>query len=411
VSQFYLSLGRHGSLRAQNHALLGLAKAPPRFLQTGFSLLELIVVVALLSIVALSATTLIIDNGDLKRQEATETRWNQLHDAIISQPNLYLNGSPYVRGYVADMGRLPVSILELVRQSELAETYDEDNNAGTVEITIDQPDWTDINLGYTANAENGYVDTLAGGWRGPYLYTAGSQQFRDGWGREDPDLGQDVFTFGWIIDTDGEQRAQVLDLLVQSYGSDQELGGIGDFTEDFPVNANIPNDAIVSENEWMLSAAPITFNINFSNAIRAVPTATQPITLPPNGIDGNPQALQLRIYRYQDDGDNAANINDLYTQNADATFTVADGASAATTTITPQDADFTAAPAVRGLPIGRYAALIWCTNNNNPATPADDTVYDGDCNQNNPLTAVDHSPVYFTLTNNTSQVTLTWDLP
>lgn len=385
MKQFYLNLNRKGEcVSARHYPLLGLAKAVTRFKQQGFSLLELVVVIALLSIVALASTTLILDNGDLKRQQETESRWNQIHDAIISQPNLYLNGSPYVRGYVADMGRLPVSILELIRQSEATITYDEDGDAGTPEITIDQPDWQPIDLGYTAEA--GYEDEFWGGWRGPYLYTAGSRQFRDGWGREDPDVDQDAFNFGWVINTGGEEVTEVTDLTVQSYGSDQEIEGAGDFTEDFPVDALNPANPkpIVGENEWTLSDSPITFNINFSRP--QVPLIT---------------SLELRIYRYIDDGNNVTDINDVYIKQADMTFDLASGASVASATITPD----AAVPPFSGTPIGRFAALIWCTNGT-PLDPSDDDVYDGDCDS-----TIKHSPVYFTLTNNTSQVTLTWDLP
>lgn len=387
MSQFYLSHNRQAMpCVAYPCLLLGLDKPVSREHSRGFSLLELVVVIALLSIVALSATTLIVDNGDLKRQQATETRWNQIHDAIISEPNLYLNGSPYVRGYTADMGRLPVSIFELMNQSETTLTYDEDNDGGatTAEITIDQPDFQDIDLGYTAAA--GFESTLSGGWRGPYLYTAGHNEFRDGWGREDADLDQDAFNFGWVIDTNGQEITEVTDLIIQSYGFDQEVGGNEQFTEDFPVDATL---AIVSENEWTLSGAPITFNINFS---RAVPTAETD--------------LELRIYRYVDDGDNLADGNDLLTIEADGTFDLAvDATTAPAQTVIPDATDLTAVPPFPGTPIGRFAALIWCT------TPGPDVVYDGDCDYDAVTNPINHSPVYFTLTNNTSQVTLTWNLP
>lgn len=355
--------------------------------QTGFSLLELVVVIALLSIVALASTSLIIDNGDLKRQNATEKRWDQLHDAIISQPNLYLNGSPYVRGYVADMGRLPVGVLELISQTptydhddndataEILIPYDEDDNAATADITIDQPDWQDINLGYAPNGT--HIATIQGGWRGPYLYTAGSRKFRDGWGGEEGDFEQDSVNFGWFFDNGGVAIAEAVDLFVRSYGSDQEPFGSGDFTEDFPIDVG---QTIVSENEWTMSDAPISFNVNFSQVVPSPQTG-----------------LELRVYRYVDDGDNVADINDLLTINAGATFDLLGTETAAPLqTVTPD----AAAPPFPGTPIGRFAALIWCTG----IVP--EQVYDGDCDS-----TINHSPVYFTLTNNTSQVTLTWNIP
>ncbi|MGJ8619823.1 MAG: type II secretion system protein [Methylophilaceae bacterium] len=405
MKQFYLNLNRKGEcVSARHYPLLGLAKAVTRFKQQGFSLLELVVVIALLSIVALASTTLILDNGDLKRQQETESRWNQIHDAIISQPNLYLNGSPYVRGYVADMGRLPVGIVELISQTpmydhdddnataEILIPYDDDDDAGTAEITINQPDWQTIELGYTVSTPvlpaTGpiYTNELHGGWRGPYLYTAGSKLFRDGWGREgDLGLAEDSVNFGWEVDTRGEQIGEVTDFFIQSWGSDQDqdTGGSGDFTEDFPLDVN---QDIVSEREWTLSDAPITFNINFSNLA----------TLPANASN-----LQLKIYRYMDDGDNAATlIDDVRIISADNPVEIAGGEALITQTINPND----------GTPIGRFAALMWCVDVD-PATSevTDIGIYDGRTNCS--AVDVEHSPVYFTLTNNTSQVTLTWNLP
>lgn len=430
VKSFYLNLIRYSACACARHTLqLDLAKAIATRKQCGFSLVELVVVIALLSIVALASTSLIIDNGDLKRQLETEARWNQIHDAIISPPNLYLNGSPYVRGYVADMGRLPVSIYELISlnatfdhdgnaatpeiplnydhddnpaTAEIALTYDDDGDGGatTAEIQIEQPAWANVAL-YKKTAATDCDTTpddcywLAGGWRGPYLYTAGSHLFRDGWGREDTDTERDLLNFGWEVDTDGEEIAEVVDLFVQSLGSNQEAGGNGDFTEDFPVDAQ---QAIVAENEWTLSTSPITFNINFS---KPIDIATEPKL----ADDTTPNPLILRVYRYVDNGDATAEYidvddtdDDVEVIDATAPFTANEDMSMTTQTIVP----------TAGLPIGRFAAVIWCTNNT--AIKTDDTVYDGDCN-NGPTPVVEHSPVYFTLTNNTSQVTLTWDLP
>jgi prepilin-type N-terminal cleavage/methylation domain-containing protein len=323
--------------------------------QQGFTLLELLVVIGLLGIVGLAATTYIIDTGELKRQDATEKRWDAIRKAIIGEPNLALNGSPYVSGYVADMGRLPNNIQELFVKGA-------------------QPAWTEINL-YTA--ASGYSAAFGGGWRGPYLYTAGSQFYRDGWNNEDSNATNDAVNFGWNVNLTGT-APDYTDIAIQSLGDDNQTGGI-EFNEDFPINAS---QNMVSLNEWTLSAAPITFNINFNRAVLAadIPTA-------------NP--LQLRIYRYTDDGNTTADDGDKDETVADTTFILADGltvAPAQTVTLTL-------------LPIGRFAAVVWCTNNT-LTDLTDDTVYDGNCVGDN-----DHNPVYFTLNHNTSQVTITWNLP
>ena len=118
----------------------------------------------------------------------------------------------------------------------------------------------------------------------------------------------------------------------------------------------------------------------------------------PDEVAASPHQLQVFIYRYiDDDGDAAASFpTDVDITPANTTFSLSNGltlAPAQTVTLT-------------GLPIGRFTAVIWCTNNT-PADTTDDVVYDGDCNGGN----IDHNPVYFSLTHNTSQVTIVWNLP
>lgn len=355
-----LSLQANGFLRCQNYSSRTNKKN-----NRGMTLLELLIVVSLLSIVALASTSLIIDNGDLKRQLETESRWDAIRKAIIGEPNLILNGSPYLSGYVTDMGRLPNSIQEIFIQ-------------GT------QPDWTSIDL-YEADTANGFSSVLGGGWRGPYLYTAGSREFRDGWNNADfvervdgDGIDDDATNFGWLFTPTGVPPNHT-DIAIQSLGDINVLGDAGavpagatDFLQDFPTD-NALN--IVNENEWRLSANPITFNINFNRPVTA----------------GEDQAdLELRVYRYIDNNDDTANNTDVDETIADATFALAVGDTAtATQTVTPAD-----------LPIGRYAAVIWCT------TPEPEVIYDGNCDATNA-----HNPYYFTLLPSVSQVTVRWNLP
>jgi hypothetical protein len=169
---------------------------------------------------------------------------------------------------------------------------------------------------------------------------------------------------------------------MQSLGFGNQIGG-QDASADFPAEVN---QAMVNENEWTLSTAPITFNINFNTAV-------------PSAVTN----LELRIYRYVDNGNNLATFvsqddttDDVEMIEADDTFNlIASDTFAPVQTIT----------AAAGIPIGRFAAVIWCTNNT-PADYSDDTVYDGDC-----VAPINHSPVYFTLTNSITQVTITWNIP
>jgi prepilin-type N-terminal cleavage/methylation domain-containing protein len=403
-------LSRHGFLRCGRVAM------PWVKCQQGFSLLEMLVVIGLIGIVAMGSATLLIDDGDWKRQDETVQRWDAIRKAIIGEPNLSLNGSPYVAGYVADMGRLPVSVAELIgRQvtydhdnnsgtAKINRPFDHDNNSATTDITISQPSFAKVVLykkttatNCTSTPEDCY--TLSGGWRGPYLYTAGSQFYRDGWNNQDNDANNDAFNFGWNITLTGS-FPEVTDIAMHSLGFGNQVGG-QETAEDFPLDAN---QSMVSQNEWTLRSPSIQFNVNFNKAVSAL---SSPVTLPP-ALSSGAHQLELRIYRFVDNGDSTltftsqdSDTDDVLMLDADDTFSLAEGnTSAPVQTVTPLDTT-----PVTPYPIGQYAAVIWCTNNT-PTDYTDDAVYDGNCD-----TTFDHSPVYFSLTNSTTQVTITWNLP
>lgn len=402
---------RHGFLRC-----VGLANicALPKAKQQGFTLLEMLVVIGLIGIVAMGSATLLIDDGDWKRQIETEARWDNIRKAIIGEPNLSLNGSPYVAGYVADMGRLPLSISELIEADVQFDAdgdfvddtlcaFDHDNNAGTAGITIEQPVFTEIPI---ANyiPDTGYINTISGGWRGPYLYTAGSSFYGDGWFNQGTGNACD---FDWNIVTTPANLGDLTDidaLRIQSLGSDGAIGGT-DAAQDYPAN----NLNMVNQNEWLIGSAPITFNINFNRAVSDSTPDDIPAELSVPAAN-SAHELQLKIYRYADNGDDVANATDIEEMIADTTFTLTSGLTMAPA----QTIDLSASP------IGRFAAVIWCTQNDNtptlPAVPnyANDVVYDGNCiadEDSNGVDDIKHSPVYFTLNHNTSQVTITWNLP
>lgn len=311
--------------------------------QQGFTLLELLVVIGLLGIVGLAATTYIIDTGELKRQDATEKRWDAIRKAIIGEPNLALNGSPYVSGYVADMGRLPNNIQELFVQGP-------------------QPAWQTVQLSTVTENVPG---ELSGGWRGPYLYTAGSAFYRDGWANVDSatrndgsgGVDDDATNFGWVVTPTGTPPAHT-DLSILSLGNNNQTGGT-EFNEDFP-NTAIP---IVSSNEWQLTGATVSFNITF------------------NKLVSDQTNLELRLYFFED----TTLVEEISTTQFDQ--------------LTTDTAPNTQTIYVNGpLPLGKYAAVVWCSASN--------TVYDGDCTAGNTKL-----PYYFTLLPNALQpISIPWNI-
>lgn len=188
--------------------------------QAGFSLLELLIAVGILSAAAYVALDTVENNTGQRRYDLTELRLEKIRRAIVGDPDLSLNGSPYVSGFVADVGRLPECLEQLV--------------------IID----SDCGLGLYAAAEpDPYAKLVTGlmaGWRGPYL-TSGTAGLPDGWGNG-ATAGVD---FGWIVELNGATASAtktsptivVNEFDVVSFGRDRADGSViaNSYDEDQPM--------------------------------------------------------------------------------------------------------------------------------------------------------------------------------
>ena len=182
----------------------------------GFTLIELMVV---LTILAVTATILIKSSVGLQdqgRYDQTVDRVNKIKQAIVNVQTV--NGVPTVSGFVADMGRLPVCLRELL----------DGNQCNSNSPTLSDPAWGVIGLcsvpptyatqaicnlasgtwgaiGSCVNVATGittFTDlatcnsapgtwrqlTMSVGWNGPYLQTSNNPAqpyaFSDGWGND-----------------------------------------------------------------------------------------------------------------------------------------------------------------------------------------------------------------------------------
>jgi len=180
----------------------------------GFTLLELVVVVALLGMIASLATDFTIFNNNQNRFDITKTKLDSIHQAILGVPGSTVNGEVVISGFVADTGEVPRHLIALVvggyclNPKFLRNAADcETNNSG---------DW----------------QTYAN-WDGPYLQALdlvegrfnssdiSYQVFRDGWGNSaqqwlnmtaDEEQQEDVLNFGWWVNVSGN------DITVRSVG-------------------------------------------------------------------------------------------------------------------------------------------------------------------------------------------------
>jgi len=324
--------------------------------QHGFTLLELLVVVSLLGLLSLTAVAIFDNAGDQDRFEATRSRLASIRTAIIGDSSRTLNGEPILSGYVADMGRLPSNIAELL--------VEDDTTLG-----VSQAAWAEYDLAGVSGV-SGLAGKLYAGWRGPYLFgtpEASGTAFRDGWGTEaSPTL---VENYDWnviLTDVSGVSAtgASVAAIAVQSYGSDRSPSGT-EYAEDYPLSGNL-----VEANQWQLGVSNIIFNLNFSLGV----SSTSPLA-----------NSELRLYYVDMEDEEIDDSNG-------ASFTLTASATHVQVAVPATKLDGTK------LSMGRYAVAVLC--------PTGVVVFDGDC-------APPHNKevFYFTLLPNTQQVTVHWNTP
>lgn len=143
--------------------------------KNGFTLLELVVVLAILAVVTTLALRSLDHVQDQKRDEANRHGLEELREAVLGSPeDRSSDGTRLISGFVADMGRLPRAV-EVNGDLTLAELW---MNPGA---TFDIRPATQAN-GVPAAFEDPQV-LVSGGWRGPYLrLPIATSQWLDGWG-------------------------------------------------------------------------------------------------------------------------------------------------------------------------------------------------------------------------------------
>lgn len=232
--------------------------------QKAFTLVELltvmVVLVALATITVKSTAQFSFDS----RYQITEDRYNKIKTAILGNPNQTINGHPSVSGFVADMGRLPHCLRELI-----------DGKC----VDTDTPP--------TASQKN--ADTkLWYGWRGSYIETNNNPSITnalaDGWGNvaqcfntttplndyliqtscQNAGYTWIFGNYGWYFDKSSNQ------LTIKSYGKDGLPNGTNEYDRDYPP----PNSPImVKSTDWLSTESTINVNVlSKMNVIISRPT-------------------------------------------------------------------------------------------------------------------------------------------
>lgn len=272
-------------------------------LQTGLTLLELLLVVFILSAVAFIALSEVSNDASQVRYEDTRNRLDLIRKSIIGDTGRTLNGQPEIRGFVADVGRVPGCLEAL-----LIIDPDCDGN-GTPDPGAPQPWSFEPALNIWA------------GWNGPYL-TDVNGVFRDGWGNPDNGVLTHDPDYGWVVtpaDTDVDPGAGTVtdgvadSILVLSLGEDGALdphtyGGVydADYLQDaafLSATGVSPNEAINSNSFVMITNISGNGGITFDFSAQAscwlcsggtgTPAATDRAGCNSNGGAWSPNATHL----------------------------------------------------------------------------------------------------------------------
>ncbi|OUS30919.1 hypothetical protein A9Q99_05275 [Gammaproteobacteria bacterium 45_16_T64] len=214
-----------------------------RSVQKGFSLVELLIVLGLMATAATLALSTVGNNNNQNRFNETRGKLEKLRDAIAGETKT-INGQTIINGFVADMGRLPFNVNEL-----LAAPADCDHNnillfGDAIASTIDSDDDSDNAIdpcpwGYDADVEMWH------GWNGPYVLSI-REDYRDGWGNDDDDDPDDTnetrFNNGWGWELENGN------LTITSAGLDNDINN--DLTD--------PESAIYGTSAFQSTTLPAT---------------------------------------------------------------------------------------------------------------------------------------------------------
>lgn len=231
-------------------------------MQQGFTLLEMLLVLFLMTLIASAGLMLTEGVEDQAKYDETKRRMELIRKAIVGDPTRTVNGAPEISGFVADMGRLPLCVAELLDLGD-------EITPATTPRTFESPCTNTVII---PEAHDDANSGLTFGWRGPYVPllpdSDGQRRLRDGYENDDGSVN-----FGWGFSND------TLEIKMQSPGLNGRFDG-GTPIDDFPQAPSVATaPALVNERD---------FRARFQNwnaiAIRLENSATTPITIDPNRL-------------------------------------------------------------------------------------------------------------------------------
>ncbi len=180
----------------------------------GFTLLELVVVVAVMGLISTMAMDVYTDHSNQKRFDATKERLAEIKFAIIGDPMMRVGSQAVLSGFYNDTNRLPNTLSELIYQCR---------TPAPANIGVPSTDQNDCEV------TQGNIWEV--NWNGPYLsniQSAGNALiFSDAWGNSSSDGN-----FGWTFTSPSTDN-----LTVRSIGLNRTPGTNGStnqYENDYP---------------------------------------------------------------------------------------------------------------------------------------------------------------------------------
>jgi prepilin-type N-terminal cleavage/methylation domain-containing protein len=256
--------------------------------QQGFTLLELVLVLFLIGLLA-SAGLLFTENIESQaKYEETQKRIALIKRAIVGDLTRTVNGGPELSGFVADVGRLPLCIKELIELGEQVGATDD----------FESPCETDSEF-YLKLWQVDGITGVGAGWRGPYIQAVvesdGERRFRDGYGNGND---SDDLNFGWrwqlakgMSDVDLSSPSSAVNvnrIQLQSDGFDISL-----VEDDVPGNGSgflIGDDWLYPDGE--ASEAAIRVDFRLDDALSKTPVSIEAALVRPE-VNGNFLSMPL----------------------------------------------------------------------------------------------------------------------
>jgi prepilin-type N-terminal cleavage/methylation domain-containing protein len=252
--------------------LWGRLKLPPQ--QQGFTLVEVLTVMLILVALASITVEATSEFAFQGRYDITQDRYEKIKKAIIGDPNQVINGQPNISGFVADMGRLPNNLNELLSIGTNPSWLD------TITINYCSDSTYAIQTDCVANGKAWMIVNpgLGFGWHGAYL-SATNNTLPDGWGRTaqgycNNDLSimdsahcPDVTAANWIATANDFNHGWYFnqisanDLTILSYGKNQiyDSAPATQYDEDYPAN----HQPAIIASDWSI-ALPATISVTVS---------------------------------------------------------------------------------------------------------------------------------------------------